>query len=371
MIIPNVFASENLFHGMSSFERLPPAIVPDNSQIIEIKLQYQNGPYSLSDFKPIIDVNPKESAPYVHIEFEPLDDIFLHSVNRIFGIITVDKEIPSKMIFLNISYVGTGINDVQFKSSWSDSIIFDIAPKDLTSTELPSSQDYEFEKLTGARCDGEVALCYGIFYNGTTIPVQCDYRYSCGVIPFDNDVFYQSPLKQLKSGIEPKDVVCKIGLELVIKKSNGEPICIKGTSVKSLTLRGYIPEYNGLFGGETPSDEIVIGIPHALPVEPKQSESENNLTIARELFQEKYDAVVEGTVFWCMGHKESYPIRYQCEIQVDSYIKYDGEKTGQLTVMAYRDNLNEDNQGAIFGLDYHEDEDYYEIMERVLLENED
>ena len=68
----------------------------------------------------------------------------------------------------------------------------------------------------------------------------------------------ESPLKQLKSGIEPKDVVCKIGLELVMKKSNGEPICIKGTSVKSLTLRGYIPEYNGVLGGETPSDEIVI-----------------------------------------------------------------------------------------------------------------
>jgi hypothetical protein len=83
----------------------------------------------------------------------------------------------------------------------------------------------------------------------------------------------------------------------------------------------------------------------------------------KESFQEKYEAVVEGTIIGCMGHKETYPIRYQCEVQIDSYIKFDGEKTGQLTVLAYRDRLDEDNQKAIFGLDYHEDENYYEVME--------
>jgi len=83
----------------------------------------------------------------------------------------------------------------------------------------------------------------------------------------------------------------------------------------------------------------------------------------KELFQEKYDAVVEGTIIGCMGHKETYPIRYQCEIQVDSYIKFNGERTSQLTVLAYRDKLEEGNQRVIFGLDYHEDEKYYEIIE--------
>jgi hypothetical protein len=63
----------------------------------------------------------------------------------------------------------------------------------------------------------------------------------------------QSPLKQFKSGIAPKDVTCKQGLELVMKKSNGQPICVKGTSVKTLILRNYIPEYNG-FGGEVPTE---------------------------------------------------------------------------------------------------------------------
>ena len=69
-----------------------------------------------------------------------------------------------------------------------------------------------------------------------------------------------SPLKQLKSGIEPKDIVCKqkpIYYELVMKKSNNQPVCIKGTSVKSLTLRGYIPEYNGVLGDPIPTDDKI------------------------------------------------------------------------------------------------------------------
>jgi len=37
-----------------------------------------------------------------------------------------------------------------------------------------------------------------------------------------------------------------------MKKSSGEPICVKGTSMDTLTLRNYIPEYAG-FGGEIPT----------------------------------------------------------------------------------------------------------------------
>ncbi len=108
-------------------------------------------------------------------------------------------------------------------------------------------------------------------------------NYGLGFTVVDNSsVLTNSPLKQVKSGIEPKDVVCKPGLELVMKKSNEQPICIKGTSVKNLTLRGYIHEYNGM-DGEIPSDEIVIGIPHALPVEPKQSETPESLLAQFEI----------------------------------------------------------------------------------------
>jgi len=83
----------------------------------------------------------------------------------------------------------------------------------------------------------------------------------------------------------------------------------------------------------------------------------------KDSFPEKYDAVIEGTLSLCMGHK-GYPIRYQCEIQVDSYIKFTGNQTGQLTILAYDRALISDEQTpTVFGLKYHLDENYYEIVE--------
>ncbi|MEK6870991.1 MAG: hypothetical protein AABX09_05615 [Thermoproteota archaeon] len=47
-----------------------------------------------------------------------------------------------------------------------------------------------------------------------------------------------SPLKQIKSGIVPENVVCKEGLELVFKL-NGQPACVKTTSVQKLIAWGW------------------------------------------------------------------------------------------------------------------------------------
>jgi len=47
-----------------------------------------------------------------------------------------------------------------------------------------------------------------------------------------------SPLKQIKSGIVPENVVCKEGLELVFKL-NGQPACVKTTSVQKLITWGW------------------------------------------------------------------------------------------------------------------------------------
>ena len=47
-----------------------------------------------------------------------------------------------------------------------------------------------------------------------------------------------SPLKQIKEGIVPENVVCKEGLELVFKL-NGEPACVKTTSIQKLIAWGW------------------------------------------------------------------------------------------------------------------------------------
>jgi hypothetical protein len=49
-----------------------------------------------------------------------------------------------------------------------------------------------------------------------------------------------SPLKQLKSGINVNDIQCAEGLELVIKKHNNSPACVKSATVEKLVLLGWI-----------------------------------------------------------------------------------------------------------------------------------
>jgi hypothetical protein len=47
-----------------------------------------------------------------------------------------------------------------------------------------------------------------------------------------------SPFKQIKSGIVPENVVCKEGLDLIFKL-NGQPACVKTTSVQKLIAWGW------------------------------------------------------------------------------------------------------------------------------------
>ena len=232
-----------------------------------------------------------------------------------------EKEIPSEHWFLGgtrtAPKIQQGINsDIEnFKTDKLITITYDVSNLsystqefDLDGTVLVSNGTaFEVRAISNQHIILEPCTAYKTidwriipgmsgFYN-FEIKDSRSGNYGLGFTVIDNgSTVRESPLKQLKSGIEPKDIVCKIGLELVIKKSNGEPVCIKGTSVKSLTLRGYIPEYNGALGGEITSDELVIGIPHALPVEPKQSQDE--LTTITESFNKKYGLDTEIPEIW-------------------------------------------------------------------------
>ncbi|WP_016939759.1 hypothetical protein [Candidatus Nitrosopumilus sediminis] len=87
-----------------------------------------------------------------------------------------------------------------------------------------------------------------------------------------------------------------------------------------------------------------------------------------KLLKEKYDTVIEGNVTWCMGHK-TYPVRYQCDIQVDQYIEFDGERTGNLTVLSDKHPLISGKQDSFFGLNYVADENYYDLVETSIMAN--
>jgi hypothetical protein len=51
--------------------------------------------------------------------------------------------------------------------------------------------------------------------------------------------YFPPPLKQINDGIEPTDVTCTEGLVLVLKLSNGNPACLKPSSVSKLIERGW------------------------------------------------------------------------------------------------------------------------------------
>ena len=70
---------------------------------------------------------------------------------------------------------------------------------------------------------------------------QISFDYSYGI------AYFPPPLKQIQDGTDPSAVTCTEGLELVMKFSNGQPACVKPSSVEKLIERGWaihvLPDY--------------------------------------------------------------------------------------------------------------------------------
>ena len=149
--IPYVFASES-FYGISSFENTPSELTPGKPTQFEIKFQYTTGPYALSNFSPVIDVSPTNANSMIHIDVESLAGISQGQIVRIPVTITVNPNIEHEKIFLNIYFTGdhfSSRSDTFYKSAWTDSITFDIAPKNqvrtLVNYEIIPWTDFEYE----------------------------------------------------------------------------------------------------------------------------------------------------------------------------------------------------------------------------------
>ena len=63
---------------------------------------------------------------------------------------------------------------------------------------------------------------------------------SVGIVPaFASNHEIPSPYQQIKNGIEPKDVICKSGMNLLIRPS-GDPLCLKPETFEKLQERLWI-----------------------------------------------------------------------------------------------------------------------------------
>lgn len=58
----------------------------------------------------------------------------------------------------------------------------------------------------------------------------------------DEPHYIPPPLQQLKTGIESKDIACKVGLELMIKTGDGLPVCVRYPTANVLLERGWAKE---------------------------------------------------------------------------------------------------------------------------------
>jgi hypothetical protein len=119
-------ASENLFYGTSSFEKLLSSLSDEPSTFV-LKIRYTEGPYlMIQKLTPVFDVNPKNAKPYVQIDVKSLDGLYRNDVGRIQGTISIDPKISYKKIFVSVYFNGTDAYGNPYKSAWIDSVTLNI-----------------------------------------------------------------------------------------------------------------------------------------------------------------------------------------------------------------------------------------------------
>jgi hypothetical protein len=213
-LVPSAFAlPQNLFNGSSLFEKLP-TIEAGKTSDFTIKLFYKSGPYALEDLTPIIDIYPKSLTRYLTIKTESASgSLYPFSTVHIKGNITASPDIPNGKTSLLYYFVANDTRGNPYKSSWSDS-----SPALNIKTQDVSSQDL-------LETDKQNISHFQILLN-SNLP----------------------PLKQIKEGIQPHNVKCKIDLELAQKKGGETSACVKLSTKIELTVRGWADDDRVILG---------------------------------------------------------------------------------------------------------------------------
>jgi hypothetical protein len=97
--------------------------------------------------------------------------------------------------------------------------------------------------------------------------------------PDKNILHNKSPLRQLQFGIDPVDVNCNQGFQLIFKQENMFPICVKPDTSKILIERGWATSIIGIsFGGGT--RYVIPDLPASfLPCDTPFSQSDTGVAV--------------------------------------------------------------------------------------------
>ena len=114
----------------------------------------------------------------------------------------------------------------------------------------------------------------------------------------DAIAYFPPPLKQIQEGTEPSNVTCTEGLELVMKLSNGQPACIKPSSIEKLIQRGWaihiLPDYTN----ENTNSEIFTLGEFAVDVMNVDYFQNSNGYLAKPSADGEYPAVIMIHEWW-------------------------------------------------------------------------
>lgn len=116
-----------------------------------------------------------------------------------------------------------------------------------------------------------------------------------------------SPLKQMATGIEPHEIQCKSGQQLVFKASNWRPACVNESSYQILLERGWVSSHD-------PSHEdLTKMMEDYMATLPKETEEE--VETGEEQIEIEEDVTVEEETNTGGNETETEPQSYTVELR--------------------------------------------------------
>lgn len=255
MNMTNVFAAQEnpVFAAKPHF---PESIKIGEKTPFSVKVNNNVGTF-VSEIAPVIDVSPKSTSSFIHVQASPsltvLPDGFSDIVH---GTILADRGIPVDRIFVSVSFIAKNSRGEQVPLINPENSASIKIEKESANADTKSM--FDLEKPSCTNPNPKIPL-YGC---GNTVTVKID-----------------SPLKQFKSGIPINKIQCNKDNYAILLKPNGDfGGCFSSKSAIKQYSRGW-PSPNDSHGYFQKSSSLVKIIKGASSPEQMQNYTPQNILV--------------------------------------------------------------------------------------------